>query len=158
MRTFKTEVGILTRLRHPNIIEAHALIIDLKAGEAYLELPFIEGGTLREWIVGDASRLQQETVVQISSELLRALAYIHSNGIVHLDVKPDNIMMTAEGVSKLTDFDVSKDVISRTLAVRSTTMVGSPNNQHPLATSIPSDQYPQQPASLATSTPSNQYP
>lgn len=99
------------------------MIEDLANQQAYLELPFIAGGNLREWVTGsdqDGPRLQPSTTDRVMIELMRALVYVHSNGIVHLDVKPDNILVTEDGTAKLSDFDVSKDTTARTLAAQST--------------------------------------
>ena len=108
------EVRALKRLRHPHIISIEAVFFERKeSGEArgYLQLPYYEDGDLVQWLQAH----------QPSDELLRnalrcvalALAHMHRNGIVHCDVKPQNIFVRG-GVAVLGDFDVSKDQSSRT--------------------------------------------
>ena len=78
LRTLKKEVGILARLRHPNVVRASAVVIDVKAAEAYLELPFMLGGTLRTWVasgVTPVKRLQPDSVRRVTTELFRGLVY-----------------------------------------------------------------------------------
>ena len=78
LRTFQKEAGILARLEHPNILQATAIIEDVPKQRAYLELPFVAGGTLREWITGwdqdGIPRHQPATITRVMVELLRPLA------------------------------------------------------------------------------------
>jgi hypothetical protein len=120
-KVFTKEVGILTRLRHPNIAQASGLVYDMKVAEAYLEMPYYGGGSLRDWFEADPMNRAEPELQQILSDLLRALEYMHANGVIHLDIKPDNILMSVDGQLKITDFDVSKDAVARTVAIRTTT-------------------------------------
>lgn len=97
------------------------MVYDIKAAEAYLEMPFYAGGSLRDWFETDEGHRAEPEIQQTLSDLLRALEYLHANGVIHLDIKPDNILMTANGDLKLTDFDVSKDAVARTVAIRTMT-------------------------------------
>jgi serine/threonine protein kinase/signal transduction histidine kinase/ligand-binding sensor domain-containing protein len=116
-RRFLREARLGKSIRHPNIVK----ILDYgeQAGRLYLAMEFVAGKTLSRWArkTGD---LTVQKVLEIGSNLLSALAAVHEVGIVHRDVKSDNIMVdSAEGNSiKLMDFGlaVGKDVSRMTRA------------------------------------------
>ena len=105
VQRFEREIAVIAQLNHPNIVPI------LSAGEVdglpYFIMPFISGESLRNRIArGPLS--PRETVV-ILKDVMRALAYAHGMGIVHRDIKPDNILLTGKA-AVVTDFGVAKAV------------------------------------------------
>jgi len=103
---FLQEARTVARLRHPNIVDVHA------AGEAggllYFVMEYVPGESLRDCIDRN-ERVDGHQALTILRDLARALAYAHERGIVHRDVKPDNILLDREsGCSMLTDFGVAR--------------------------------------------------
>ena len=103
---FLQEARTVARLRHPNIVDVHS------AGEAggllYFVMEYVPGESLRDRIDRDP-RIDGREALTILRDLARALAYAHERGIVHRDVKPDNILLDREsGCSMLTDFGVAR--------------------------------------------------
>jgi serine/threonine-protein kinase len=103
---FLQEARTVARLRHPNIVDVHA------AGEAgallYFVMEYVPGESLRDRMDRD-HRVDGPEALTILRDLARALAYAHERGIVHRDVKPDNILLDREsGCSMLTDFGVAR--------------------------------------------------
>ena len=88
---FLREIEIAARLTHPHIVPLH------DSGEAhgflFYVLPFIDGESLRERLVRE-SELPVEDVVRILHDVLDALAYAHGQGVVHRDIKPDNVLLS----------------------------------------------------------------
>ena len=107
---FLREIKIAANLTHPHILPLH------DSGEAegfvYYVMPFIKGQTLRERIVKEGELPVNETV-RIIREVVDALAFAHSEGVVHRDIKPDNIMLTG-GHAIVVDFGVAKAVSEAT--------------------------------------------
>lgn len=102
---FRHEAGILARLRHPNI----AYLLDAGVtddGQPYLVLELIEGETIDVYC--DSRRLGIEQRIRLALDVLAALAYAHAHLVVHRDVKPSNVMVTAQGQVKLLDFGIAK--------------------------------------------------
>jgi serine/threonine-protein kinase len=101
---FRCEILLAARLMHPNIVPV------LSAGEArgflYYTMPFVEGDSLHARIVRDG-KLPITDVVSILRDLAKALAYAHAHGVVHRDVKPDNVLLE-QGTALLTDFGIAK--------------------------------------------------
>jgi len=102
---FRAERQILARLEHPNI----ARLLDggtVSSGAPYLVMEYVDGLPLIDWCkrreASVASRLR------LFLSVCDAVAYVHRNLIVHRDIKPGNILVTAEGVPKLLDFGISK--------------------------------------------------
>ncbi|MCH8938998.1 MAG: PD40 domain-containing protein, partial [Gemmatimonadetes bacterium] len=103
---FLREIKITANLTHPHILPLH------DSGEAegflYYVMPFIRGQTLRERIVKEGELPVNETV-RIIREVVDALAFAHSEGVVHRDIKPDNVMLTG-GHAVVADFGIAKAV------------------------------------------------
>ena len=119
-KTFEKEITILARMRHPNVIRLTGVVYEPKKAVAYLELPYLASGDLRAHLGAEELNRGSAMVQQVFSDLCKALDYLHTSGVVHCDVKPDNILIDGNGTAKLTDFDVSKDARSRALAVGTT--------------------------------------
>lgn len=101
---FKREIQFLARLNHPHIVPMLAAGGD--GGLSYYVMPFMQGESLRARIVSQGA-LPQGQVVRILREVASALAFAHRNGIVHRDIKPDNVLITG-GSAMVTDFGVAK--------------------------------------------------
>jgi predicted Ser/Thr protein kinase len=106
MARFEREAAILKQLRHPHIVR-------LIATGKYRKTPFIAmeyvDGEPLDKILTRRGRIGWETVVDYAKQLCLALQHAHEKGIIHRDLKPSNLMLTKEGVLKLTDFGIAKD-------------------------------------------------
>ncbi len=101
---FVHEGKTAARLNHPGIVTIYAA--DTWDGRSAIVMELLRGHTLAELI--DSVKLPRATVFLILDQLLCALDYAHSMGVVHRDVKPDNVFVTSEGRVKLTDFGVAR--------------------------------------------------
>ena len=107
------EARAIAALNHPNI--ATLFEIGETAGGPVLILEHLPGGTLRSRI--DRDQLSPADVVELGCQMADGLAHAHRHAIVHGDVKPENLMFTAEGRLKITDFGVARFHDDRTVAV-----------------------------------------
>jgi serine/threonine-protein kinase len=101
---FEREARLLASLNHPNIAAIHGL--EEVAGEKYLILEFVEGRTLADVLKTGPLPIAEATA--FARHIADALAAAHERGIIHRDVKPGNIMVTAEGAIKVLDFGLGK--------------------------------------------------
>ncbi len=101
---FHREAKAVAALNHPNIVTLYS--VEETEGVLFLTLELVEGETLREKI--DREPLPMEQVLEIGAQIGEALARAHAAGILHRDLKPHNVMVTAEGRAKLLDFGLAK--------------------------------------------------
>src|SRR5438067_4773167 len=107
LKRFEREFSTTQRLDHPNIVRS--LACDLKADPPYLVMEFIEGESLGN-IIDRRGALPEAEAVALITQVAGALQEAHNHGIYHRDVKPDNILVAADGTAKLTDLGIAKDL------------------------------------------------
>jgi serine/threonine protein kinase len=107
LEAIEEEVGILTRLDHPNIVKYYETYVDEKY--IYLVMEYIGGGELFDKIASMKNQVFTEDIAaEYMKKLFSALNHMHSQGVVHRDIKPENIMLAQNGELKLIDFGLSK--------------------------------------------------
>lgn len=115
----KNEFKNLSKLRHKNIVEAYELYIDNDHAKVYLLMEYVQGREMFDYIVEigvytgkqevPASEPIEETAKQLFKELLLGIQFLHQNGVVHRDLKPNNILALDDGKGiKIADFNVAK--------------------------------------------------
>src|SRR5215216_443970 len=104
LRRFEQEARAASALNHPNIITIHEVGLDNNTH--FIAMEFIEGETLRQRIASGKTSLQK--ALDIAIQVAGALDAAHRAGIVHRDVKPENIMLRPDGLVKLLDFGIAK--------------------------------------------------
>src|SRR5882762_4757098 len=103
-RRFQQEARMASALNHPHILTVHES--GEFEGQQYLVTEFIDGGTVREW--ADNNKPDWRQVVDLLTGVADGLACAHEAGMLHRDIKPDNILVTKSGYAKLADFGLAK--------------------------------------------------
>ncbi|HTQ43254.1 MAG TPA: protein kinase, partial [Polyangiaceae bacterium] len=103
-RRFLREARSAAAISHPNIATVYE--VDEADGRVFIAMELVEGGTLRARVAKGA--LKVSDVVRIGRGIARGLARAHSRGVVHRDVKPDNVMLDEDGEPKILDFGLAK--------------------------------------------------
>lgn len=107
LRRFEQEACAVSALNHPNIVTVYGL--GRVGALSFLATEFVEGPTVRELI--RRGPMEPQAVVDIGLQVVRALAAAHASGIIHRDVKPENIVVRPDGLVKVLDFGVAKRTV-----------------------------------------------
>lgn len=113
VRRFKKEATAIANLSNPNVV--NVLDVGTQDDMNYIVMEYIEGKTLKD-IIQEKGALPYEIAISIGIKVAKALECAHRSGIIHRDVKPQNILVTEEGVVKVTDFGIAKSMDSSTIA------------------------------------------
>ncbi|OQZ00094.1 MAG: hypothetical protein B6D41_00305 [Chloroflexi bacterium UTCFX4] len=127
-RQFQAEAELLARLRHPNLPRVIDHFIEPN-GSQYLVMDYIEGEDL-ETLRQTRGALPEAQVRAWFEQILNAVAYLHSQGIIHRDIKPDNIKITPNGQAVLVDFGIAK-IFQSGQYTRTSQKFGSPGYASP---------------------------
>jgi len=119
---FLTEARTAAALQHPNIVPVYDFVE--RDGLCLLLMEFVAGGTLAERL--ERGRIAPAEAIHVVAGVLDALQYAHDNGVVHRDVKPDNIMLGTDGNPKLSDFGVAKIMGASATATAAGAVMGTP--------------------------------
>uniref|UniRef100_UPI00257C4850 serine/threonine-protein kinase n=1 Tax=Candidatus Solincola tengchongensis TaxID=2900693 RepID=UPI00257C4850 len=119
---FRQEAKAAARLTHPHILTVHDII--LSGDRQFIVMEYLEGKTMREVLT--ERRLSPEEVMSIAPMVCEALGYAHRQGIVHRDVKPDNIFVLQNGNIKVADFGIAK-MIRVSDRTHTDVIMGTPN-------------------------------
>ncbi|MDQ3750889.1 MAG: protein kinase, partial [Acidobacteriota bacterium] len=104
LHRFEQEARIASSLNHPNILTIHE--IGSRGGKRFIVMEFVEGETLRKRLA--TRRMKLLETLDVAMQVASALAAAHEAGIVHRDIKPDNIMLRADAYVKVLDFGIAK--------------------------------------------------
>ena len=119
IRRFNTEAQAAARLTHPNIVSIYD--VGNEASVYYIVMELIQGKTLKE-IIDEEGTISWKWAVNIAIQIASALEMAHRNNIIHRDIKPHNIIITEDGVAKVTDFGIAKAVSNSTITAFGTTI------------------------------------
>jgi len=102
---FQREIRLAARLQHPHILTV--LDSGETDGRLWFTMPYVEGESLRDRLRRER-QLSLDAALRIATEAARGLAYAHEHGVVHRDVKPENILLTRDGTTLVADFGVAR--------------------------------------------------
>ena len=119
VRRFEREAQAVLMLSHENIVRSYDVGED--GDVSYIVLEYVAGKTLKE-IIKEEGPLQPKTAVNYVCQVLDALSHAHERGIIHRDVKPQNVIVTPRGKVKLTDFGIARDAAATTLPPAATSI------------------------------------
>ncbi len=125
---FKNEFQLAQQIQHPNVIEIYDLS-QTEFGQLFMTMEFVDGTTLRERI--RARTLTFLEVINILRAVAQALAYAHKQNIVHRDLKPDNILLRHDGMVKIVDLGLARNMADGNSLTKTGEAVGSPHYMAP---------------------------
>ena len=120
IKRFEAEAQSAARLTHPNIVSIYD--VGVENNLYYIVMELIQGKTLKEIIVEERGPLPWKWSVNVAIQIASALEMAHRNNIVHRDIKPHNIIITEDGIAKVTDFGIAKAVSNSTITAFGTTI------------------------------------
>ncbi len=109
---FKREATSAARLSHPNIVQVYDRG-DAKDGTSYIAMEYVPGGTLKDRITQDGP-LDSRVAASFGYQVAEALGAAHAKGVVHRDIKPQNVLITASGEAKVADFGIARALSAAT--------------------------------------------
>lgn len=119
VKRFRVEAQAAASLSHPNIVSIYD--VGHEDNIHYLVMEYIDGTTLKEYIE-EKGVLGWREAVNITIQICSAIEQAHRKNIIHRDIKPHNIMLTSEGIAKVTDFGIARAVSSSTITVVGSTI------------------------------------
>lgn len=122
LRRFSREANAILTLSHENIVRAYDA--GTHDGLPYLVMEYVEGHTLKD-LIAKNGQLPVRTAIGITCQILDALSAAHSHGIIHRDVKPQNVIVTDKGRVKLADFGIAREAKASTVTFSGQKVLGS---------------------------------
>jgi serine/threonine-protein kinase len=105
LERFKSEIRLARRISHRNVVRTHDL--GEHAGVYYITMEYVEGKSLKE-LIRARGRLPVNVALSVGKQLARALEVAHEQGIIHRDIKPQNMVVEPDGVLKVMDFGIAR--------------------------------------------------
>jgi serine/threonine protein kinase len=123
VQRFQREARAMAKLDHANVVKVYA--VDSYKGIHFAAIEFIDGRSVQDWL-NDMKQLPVGDALHIAIICAEALAHAHEHGMVHRDIKPDNILLTSRGVVKVADFGLAKVIDEDVSMTQSGTGLGTP--------------------------------
>jgi len=127
LKRFVTEAEAVAALQHPNIVQIFET--GEHQGLPYFSLEYVDGGSLAAKV--KENPLPTNEAAGIVEHLARGMEYAHRKGVVHRDLKPDNVLMTSDGIPKLTDFGLAKQIKADSGLTQTGAIMGTPSYMAP---------------------------
>jgi eukaryotic-like serine/threonine-protein kinase len=130
LQRFLQEAQVMARTSHPNLVQVHDL--EIMGNANYIVLEFVRGNSLRDWL--NRGPIAPAQVFAVMHGVLQALDYAHKHAVVHRDMKPENVLLSDEGMVKVADFGIARltdDSGVGSTATKTGTTVGTPQYMSP---------------------------
>jgi serine/threonine-protein kinase len=129
-RRFRQEARVLARLSHPHIVQVHDLVEQDE--RIWIAMELVKGGTLADAIERSGGSLPWRRALQLAGQICMGLDYAHTQGVIHRDIKPINVLLTQDEAcsAKITDFGLAKHVAA-SAHTREGTLLGSVSYMSP---------------------------
>src|SRR5205823_187056 len=124
---FRTEAEAVARLQHPNVVQVYE--VGEHDGRPFLALEYVGGGSLARR--PDGGVRPEREAARLVEALARAVHHTHRSGILHRDLKPNNVLLTADGTPKIADFGLAKLVDRGGGLTRTEALIGTPGYMSP---------------------------
>jgi serine/threonine protein kinase len=128
LKRFEQEFQAASKLDHPNLVRA--LDFSSEGSAPFLVMEYIEGESLGDKLEREG-RMPEAEAVRIIVQVCQVLHYVHSRGVIHRDIKPDNVLLTLHGQAKLTDLGLVKELVSSLNLTRAGGGLGTPHFMAP---------------------------
>ena len=122
IESFNRESQAAAGLQHPNIVGVYD--VGAEGSIHFIVMELVDGRPLSD-IIAEKGPLNYKTAIEITKQVASALSLAHKHNIIHRDVKPHNIMITTDGIAKLTDFGIARAVSSSTMVAETSKIIGS---------------------------------
>ncbi len=119
IKRFNSEAQAVASLTNPNIVAVYD--VGSEGNLYYIVMELVQGKTLKE-VIQEEGKISWKWSVKVAIQIAKALDTAHKNNIIHRDIKPHNIIITEEGVAKVTDFGIAKAVSNSTITAFGTTL------------------------------------
>ena len=106
---FYSEIAVLKKLNHPNVVKLHEVIDDPNADKMYIVQEYCDAGSLMDGSERCEPLVQEDARI-LFRRILRGVEYLHFENVIHRDIKPENLLATSRGEVKISDFGVSRIV------------------------------------------------
>src|SRR3989337_2513457 len=110
LERFKSEIRLARRISHRNVVRTHDL--GEFSGVYFITMEYVEGTSLKQ-LIRERGRLPLAVTLTVGKQLCRALEVAHEQGVIHRDIKPQNMVVEADGVLKVMDFGIARLAKSR---------------------------------------------
>ena len=122
LRRFQREAQAAARLRHPGIVAVHEVGAD--GDQHYYSMEYVLGQSLEE--LRKSEKLTPRRSLELTETVARTLAYAHAEGVIHRDIKPQNILITSDGRPLLADFGLARDLSRESVLTQEGSTLGTP--------------------------------
>lgn len=128
IKKFDIESKSAAKLNHPNIVGIYD--VGIEDNLRYIVMELLDGITLKDYIEKNPSGISLDKALDLSMQVASAIEHAHENSIIHRDIKPQNIIITKQGIAKVADFGIARSVDSSTI-VNTKEMIGSVHYSSP---------------------------
>ena len=122
---FTREAKLAGSLQHPNIVACHNTGVE--RGIQYIVMEYIEGETMKARLKRSGGKLPEREVLKLTREIALGLSHAHDKGIVHRDIKPDNVLLGKDGSVKVSDFGTAKSFLDEESLTQNGVIIGTPH-------------------------------
>jgi eukaryotic-like serine/threonine-protein kinase len=122
---FEREAKLAGSLSHPNIVACHSA--GTARGVQYMVMEYVEGETLKQRTKRKGGKLPEREALEVCREIAKGLAQAHDKGVVHRDIKPDNVLVSSDGSVKISDFGTAKSFLDEDSLSMTGTIIGTPH-------------------------------